>query len=164
MSLERRTILKSLTARKNSAHCFKWAAKALRWKKVSPCLMSFCLEWALKALISKEVSPHSMSHSGCNFPWWTPKKGGEPGVSIHYHHAWMYHYFLLIFIWFLSTWNHQCLGIWIRVGIRIYDYEPYLQNVIGASSEYLGSLFHHRNYMINNILSYNLWPLSWRMY
>ena len=121
----------------------------------SSCLMSFCLEWALKALISKEVSPHwyqcpivdAISHGR------PPKKQANPVLvsTIHYHHAWMYYYFLLIFIWFLSTWNHQCLGIWIRVGIRIYDYRPYLQNVIGASSEYLGSLFHHRNYIINNI-------------
>ena len=34
-----------------------------------------------------------MSHSGCNFTWWTPKKGGDPGVSIKSQHAWMYHFF-----------------------------------------------------------------------
>ena len=70
------------------------------------------------------------------------KKGASPvlafTISIH-----VYNFCHLIFIWFLSKWNHQCLGI--RVGTSIYDHKSFLQNVMGASSDYLGSIFTIKN-------------------
>ena len=76
----------------------------------------------------------AISHGG------PPKKGASP-VLVSILSALMdVSFFFLILIWFLSTWNHQCLGIWIRVGARIHDYKSYLHNVMEASFEYLGSL------------------------
>ena len=50
-------ILKSLAGRKKPAHCWAWAAKALRSNKVSLYPMSYCLEWIMKAFIlSKKPS------------------------------------------------------------------------------------------------------------